>query len=426
MKPGLNKILALGLIAAGFFLGRMLHGHAADSSMDSQHPRATELKYSDYLSPPRSATAIATQEKHDLTSLAAKFDWQRPPDQSLEREAARLSTEELEALALDQLSVLAEKKYGQDYIPRLTIVRIAITELYHRQGMAVMDWAAALDGQELRRLAMDSVLDPAIKQHPDAAIPWLKRMMHDGGRNNYSSNYMHAQTALKAALERGGTEEFARVARLLQANSINAPSMNFAFPEDTDYAALDKALGPKVQKQHILDQWAAKDRDAAWQAALEGIRKESWRTYPYFIAVLNGAMAGGGEKEGVEWAMTKLPELPETQRSPLLRTLASQEMLSTKGLAAMVTALEPQDRLAMAKESFQPSRSLPHTLILLESLPRGEMLDMLREAAVPHLPLFSPDSLASDPYKREISRLYHHVAEHFKLTAEEMQGMPPQ
>lgn len=436
MKPPLPILLvSLALLTGGVFLGRTLH--ATSSTAAGTHTTAERDNHpSSPIShdvPPRvKPDAPAKGPKgttHNLAGLAARFDWRHPEDHTLRREMARMSPEELKALAAAQAALLDCDELGKEGNARSAIIRIALEELYAREGLAVAaEWAISQEDTRLRRHAINGVLTRAMAEQPDAVMPWLARFKPDYG-DPFSPSFSPAPSlshaALTGALERGGVEELTRVSALLSEHGLPTDLYDLEFPPDTDFTKLNASLLDRQSLGRVIDQWAARDREAAWQAIRNSMAKDDGNAALALISLLRGTTTAGEEKEAAAWTMGKLAEFPPEQRSNYLVNVAGLGLLTEEGMAAAAAALEPQDRITLAHASFSYSRPTAQMFAVLESLPREDLLGVMRSAAEKNKSLFSPSSRDGDADRLALRRLYQNVAAHFSLTPEEMQDMLP-
>ncbi|RYD64181.1 MAG: hypothetical protein EOP83_10390, partial [Verrucomicrobiaceae bacterium] len=188
MKPISHTIIAVCLFTAGLLGGRAFStGTEASSTMNAVAANS-----------PRSASSSSIREggigkRRNLASLIARreADARKPGD--LQAALERVDVATLRTVVLDQYRFLAamtdggkKRKSHQD------LYTAAMNELWKRQGIATLEWAANLEVTKERAMMTKSLLRRALKEDPAAALPWMQKYHAEFGR----SETMHEFTTI--------------------------------------------------------------------------------------------------------------------------------------------------------------------------------------------------------------------------------------
>ena len=415
MKSLPHPVLALALLTGGLLLGRALSSRGADISAAGEPSAQASPARPDRQVKPSRATGPA-EDRHDLESLRVRYR-ESTTRTTLGREMERLGTAELKALALEQRALMDAQNTPEDKTARGEVAQAALKELYRREGVAALEWAAGLEEGPGRKNALAGLLEAAIQREPGAAEPWLDRYFTHYGKEGGANNQL-LSAGMKAAAARG-VDEILRVHGMFSETDLINPLFDAEYPADFDFAKLHSALAAETDLSEAVAQWIARDKDAAWAAVKEDVEKRGAPAAEYFGAAVYGVVMKEGEEAGAKWAAEQLAELPEDRRADCLTRLDQENKLSAAGIGALVSHLPAAERKGVAEALIRNPQNQAKAFIALESLPRGEMLGVLEAGFRPYPR--GPALPAGNHSREEVARKrYEELRTRFSLTEEEM------
>ena len=170
------------------------------------------------------------------------------------------------------------------------------------------------------------------------------------------------------------------------------------------------------ESRTTLQQWAAKDPEAAWLAVKDYSARHPMGS-SYFGALFVGMAVGGKEREAIRWLMPKLDELPQESRSSALGGLFSDSW-NTRAAVADIMAEMPRedDRLAVAESLLDPYNAGSATLAALHALgsEKAQVRALVKSAESWRNMIKSPP----DEMTRKSLRHYSTIAEELQLSPE--------
>ena len=416
MKPAVLPILlTLALTAGGVLLGRHLAATGPSTATTTEEAAASPDRPPRGNRPRPSATGEA---RHDLATLRAVHARIAAGETQSSRELSRLSVPALKELILGQFAEIAGTGAPTpENFPRYTAIRLALAELYRQEGPAALDWAAALQDEPARLIALQAVLQQAMKDHPDLAKPWLDRLTAQYGRENIQSTSFIV-TALDGARERGA-EEMVRLMALF-GDQISS-GLTGPYPADFDFPLLFAAFPPDGDFTRPLLHWALRDRDAAW-AAVKGdfARTDPPRTSGRnFLPLLTAAVMKDGGTQGAAWAAARLAELPPDQRAGCARDIAFSSEISVESAVAFAAALPPEDRKFFTRNALLGMMmDWERPMAIITALPHDEAVDALIESVRGHSPTLKGGT-NNHAFLENLRRFFTTAESRLSLTPEE-------
>ncbi len=336
----------------------------------------------------------------------------------LKRELERLPREALESLIIGHM---AESGKGsiKERQARQSVISAALLELYRREGVAAYEWVDALADKPSRNNAMRTLLMATVRDHPDAALPWIRQYQKENNRSQVETNTF-SMLALAGAAERDADEAI-RIYGLFGEKMRGTPFRNVKFADDFDFGKFHAALAGKAYMGEVFTHWSTRNKDAAWQGVKGDLEARGEPAGQYFGSLVLGAVAADGEKAGVEWAAQRLAELSPEQRKLCLPSLDSMGKLTAEGVSTFVAALSPDDRKTFSLGLLTGSRSKEKVFPALDSLPRPDLLAALEEGGKRNASLFQ----SSSSFGTDFRNLYREIERRYSLTPEELQRIRP-
>ena len=423
MKAIHHLLTAAVLLTAGVLLGRGLFDQERPAIVLSHEgPDGRQQHRQRDGGPGRRAATIppaADDDPHDLKGLKARYQKWAANASGQRAELERLSVPALRELILTQLAEMGKGARGPDSAARHGVMRAALAELYRREGTAVLEWVAGLERGEqgtARKQAMAEILRISLREHPEAAKPWLDRYHEEYGKDMLSSGFV--SEAMRGAISRGA-EDVIRIQQLFgaAATSNALVGAGWAFPDGFDFAKLHAALAGQVDLTRTVKHWAARDADAAWQAVKTDVTtggQGASRTYGSLVA---GVIAKEGEAAAVKWGIARLDELPPEQRSACLRELVNEGRLTPDGIAAAMDLLPPADRRELTARLISQYNAQEKAITALGKLAREDLIATLEDGARKHKTILNGDG--ADTYQTSLRRLYQDAETRFALTPAE-------
>lgn len=417
MKALPHALLGLSLVAGGVIVGRSLSSSSptpVTSSEGSFPTRVSRLPSSG------EGETKALKEKHDLTGMRARFRAWSENGGDLMQELERLSVAALKDLILGQMAQ-TEAESQKERQARQGVISAALRELYRREGVAAYQWLDALEDKNARKNGMMTLLMATVRDHPDAALPWIRKFQneHDDRYRSYANTFNNL--AFVGAAERGA-DELIRIYDLFGGRPRGEPLTGAKFPVGFNFEKLQSSLAGKLDMAHVFSQWASRDKDAAWQGVKGDIGSRGQPAGRYFGSLVLGAVASEGEAAGTRWAAERLAELPHEQRKFCLVQLDHQGKLTTDGVAAFNNVLPLEDRKGFALGLLNGSRSEEKVFASLDTLPREDLIQVLHEGANRF-----PDNaqMSASPYGSGVRLLYEEAVSRYSLTPEELGRIRP-
>ncbi len=412
MKALPHALLGLALLSGGVIAGRSFSSPPTSESpkeiAPSRVPRDASSGGSD-TSPPK--------DKHDLAGMRDRFRAWSERGGDLKRELERLPRATLESLIIGHM---AESGKGniKERQARQSVISAALLELYRREGVAAYEWVDALDDKQSRNNGMRTLLMATVRNHPDAALPWIRQYQKENNRSQVETTTF-SMLALAGAAQRDA-EEAIRIYGLFGEKMRGTPFRNVKFADDFDFGKFHTALAGKAYMGEVFTHWSTRNKDAAWQAVKGDIEARGEPAGQYFGSLVLGAVAADGEKSGVEWAAQRLAELTRDQRRHCLQNLDTGK-LTVEGISAFVTALPTDEKKEFALRLLNGAGGGAKAFVSLDALSRPDLLEILEASSKRNAALFK----STDSYSAGYRKLYQEVEGRYSLTPEEIQRILP-
>jgi len=392
--------IAVLCTAAGVLCGRLLHPARSLSHGETSGTTGGPHR------PSRAAPPVDTDDPRDLRSLKKyALRLRNGADPVIARQVERLGTAELRGI-IAEISRLETSLEGDKKGDR-NLLKAAAGELYRREGLAALD--ALRQDQSWAGLGVAMCV--AAADSPAAVKAWAEAQPSAETAPGESRVGAAAeQAALRAAISRGA-EDVLQVLAAFPSATVGDPSgaVGKHFPEDFDFARMHEgSRGISRFMSGAMASWASRDREAAWQAT----RSLPERDVMNFI--LYGAIAAGGEADGVTWFLGKLGELTPQARLEVTGFPVFAGMLTGDGVATAIPLLsteEKQDFAAMLIANMREEESIHR---LLESLPRESVIQAFTKVAGFEWTFFGSDLSHREAYKSRLAEKFHLTPEELK------------
>ncbi len=407
MKPLMHAAIAALAVSVGIFSGRLIPHPGSDSG---QSPRPSQPSRSAASEAPAPALS-GNKEDRKLAQLRNLTRRLEEDPLGLDEQMQRLGADALK----DMASALATESSlaGEDGPASSEIIKAALRQLYRLEGLAAVEWVSGWS-EPVRQMGMEEILAIAARDNVAAAKPWIDQHETKYGRS-WTSNFY--SQAMKGGKERSA-EDLIKVCDAFPPGS--RPSIrdllgNFA--DDFDFEAAFSALRGKKDLQDLIHYWAARDKQAAW-TSLKADLMERGRPASYsFHRFATGVITKEGEERGLKTLIGLIGELPDEQRDLCLRNLHGG-MLTTSGIKSVIPELSVSDRKAFAEDLISSHNAGEGALIMLDSLPREEMIAALENS-------FTKNRGMLDAQNREfaasgIGRVSDEIELRYSLTPDEM------
>jgi len=419
MKRTLPHItMALVLLTAGVLVGRAISFRAAEHAGSSTGNTVEIAPDRPGRGVAREAGDIAAGDTHDLAGLARRLEMIDLPERD-QLEISRMATPALRGM-VSALLVPAHREDGVEMESgvRSPLLEAAVAELYRRDGLEALAWMKGVDGNISGWTGLGLMLGVAGKESPDAALAWFRaqgeRILQDSTLRNALGTGI-----AQGAVERGA-DELVRVIGLIGADEVwNFRPGSMKYPADFDFAKAMPFLPVMDQSQDFFGYWAARDPEAAWRGMSVVLEDEYSGTA--FRMVTLGAVGKMGEEAGVRWAAEKLAELPPGQRENLLGSGYQLDDLTPQGISTLASSLPAADRQIFAATLMRITEDARKAIVVLETLPRAEMLEVLAWRLPPEAYQVLREDIGGET--SATLRIYKAVIRHFSLTPGDLRAM---
>lgn len=407
MKPLAHAAVAILAVSAGIFSGRLIPQPQSDSRHSSIPIRPSRATLSENVVPALPDESVG----RNLDQVRDLLRRQETDPLDIAGQMQRLGPGALKELA----SAMAEASLVGESDPAVSaILKAALRQLYRLEGITAIEWVSGWS-EPSRLTGMEEILAIAVRDNVTAAKPWIERHEITYGRSETSDLYSQA---MKGGKERTA-EDLIKVYETFppgSRRSIRDLLGNFA--DDFDFAKAFSALRGKKDVQDLLHYWAIRDKQAAW-AALKSDLQERGKPASYgFDRFVTGVITKEGEEQGLKTVLTLVAELPDDQKELCLRNL-NGGMLTTGGIQSIIPSLSSQERRTLADEMVASYNGGESALLLLDSLPREEMIAALESSFSKNRGMFTPPS--DELTASGIGRVSKEVEHRYSLTAEEME-----
>ncbi|WAC19009.1 hypothetical protein OVA24_17405 [Luteolibacter sp. SL250] len=373
MKPLSRNLLFLALLCGGILAGRAI------PSSGAAHASTAGTSEETHASRPDRPTA--PEMRRTLATLHARVKAGETGPADLARALARVKTDTLKSIVLEQYDILAAMtEGGKARQPHQDLHTAAMEELWAREKSSALAWAETLEEPKARAMMQKSLLRRALEEDVEAALPWMAKYHAENGK---AGTYDEFKTiAMKGAVSRGADAVIRAHAAFPDAGGYHA-LRDTIFPEDFDFAKLNEALGAKVEMTNVLTRWALRDRDAAWTAMEQ--RMAAMRGNPereIGDGLMKAVLVRDGEDAGVAWMMDRLSAISDRDAMRHERILAGiivNSNLSTDGIRVISGKLTPETRVRNAKSALLSRPSHASTGAFLAALPREDLIRTLQE-----------------------------------------------
>ena len=333
MKKALFAILAV-LVGLGLGLG-------AGRMLGVVRPAANK---SGTAAASRAHRAVADQEPaHTLKQLARDFG-NVHGDPGLQKQLERMTNAELREW------VMSEWPDAGDPVVRAQsqnlLYGLIAAELYRRDGLEALRWAAAL-GKDRREGVFKPMVMECARTDPAMAKPWIDQAIKDYGR--IANYWMAAEAGARAR----GAEELAKVRALYPEAGSSFSTYGARYAADFDFQKYFSLTEGKIGRS-ALSIWAARDGDAA-AAAIIGQSQQSKTAARYTGALFEGMAAAKGDQAAAQWIAGKLHEFPAEVRDDAVKSLLGTMLPSRSQVESILAALPSQkDRQTYAAAAITP------------------------------------------------------------------------
>ena len=380
MKDARLHFLLLSILgAATVLLGRHLHTAASRGTegWTAAAPSRPPVRPGRPVSP-----TVVPGTAHDLVALRRIASGLSAGDTVESSEMSRLSTPALRGMITTLGASLSSGPAPDDVMARHEAIRLAGTELYHRDGAAAHAWAEGLSPESLREAVLRAVILAAARDQPLLARSWLDRFQAEPGAKKVWDFH---DVAICGAMERGNMEDIARFLSAPSSDSGQFPTIDF--PEDFDFASLFRVLEKKADPSGPFAHWAIRDPESAWSALKQrhGSGEYASGSLEHLFPILfHATLLRDGTEEGVSTAINRLGELSPEQRTRCLSSFGLERAgISVGAAAALATSLQPADRQPLITGLLRQIRQNhvhEKSFAILAALPREEMLGHLTSA----------------------------------------------
>jgi hypothetical protein len=293
-------------------------------------------------------TAAASLDSHDLKSLVRWWLLEKLPGGVDAREQLeRMDNTALRNL-MAELSTFAGP--GETY-PMDSLLAAVALELFRREGEKALQWANAPDPADGRGKILLAMITAAATDDPALAKPWFDRYLLEFGK---SRSISITGAAIRGATARGAADLVKL--REIFGEDLQTQIPYGPLPDDFDFGLFVKNFSAgEPESRTTMQQWAAKDPDAAWAAVKELSATDADRAAMYAGAVFTGKAVGGNEKAAIRWLMPKLDELPQESRKHALSDLFADNWGSRVVVADIMAEIpREEDRIAVADGVLSP------------------------------------------------------------------------
>jgi hypothetical protein len=358
-------LIALGMLGLG--LGT-LGGRYAASSRFSGEKSAPTLAHPDPTERPARAPASPAgkaNKARNLTALLRFVEQPRAGILDLTRELERLEVAGLQQLIMDLQNAPIVQDDDAAPMAGETLRRLALSELFRRQGERSLEWAAGVADATIRRSVLGQLLGLAAHDTPELAKPWIDRFCEQYGENRA---LWFASPVIIGATGRGA-EDLVRVWELFKGDFGSYAFPQGDFPEDFDFRRFITALPNASGNPRAIAYWAALDRDAAWAGVKELIDTQGIGA-SFFSSLFVGVTAVEGNREAAKWIAGKLDDLPDALRENAIRSLVQQpESRHAETVQILMAELTKEsDRVTLASQMVSPYLNSAEGSVALEAL----------------------------------------------------------
>ncbi len=318
--------------------------------------------------------------RRDLDSLIrSRQQWERDGHSEIMRALERLGVAELKELIVGP-SASEDEATPEERQAAAQLAGAACAELYRREGLAALEWAAELPASDERRRALMYLIHCAAREHPEITKPWMERFSQEFGDSTFMS---FANAAIQGATSRGA-DALTELWELFDGKFGNNKFPQGRFADDFDFRQLVMELPQTSGVTDAVSYWAAKDAEAAWAGTKEAIlqRDLSGGTVG---AVYRGISTAKGEETAARWLAGALAELPDEKREQAVNSLMTYPLTpeATKMLMDSL-ADEPHRRIIAQRSVFPFNRSPGPAAAALERMPDAERVEIVAESARTH------------------------------------------
>jgi hypothetical protein len=404
MKRVPLALLALAALLLGAVVGRGIGVKAA--SQERSIPGETSRR-----------PGIEGREESTGQRVLSEFrmrnrEWTRDPA-GLRGEMERLNTARLRELASTFGVETNGKLYSSAAAAPYVIMSAALDELHRREGLAAVEWVASWSAGEERKTALYVILNIAARENPFGAKVWHDRYLAEYGRSHIDQFYTFA---IEGAKERGA-DELIKVEELFsKSEERRSSAFKGEFSEGFDFGKLYSVLAGKRDLTQAVHHWAVRDKAAAWEMVSKHLTQEDGNPQ-HFTSLVTGAITTDGEAEGVKWALERIKELPDDKRRECLRMLDSSQIMTADGAAILLETGSVGDRQILAAASIGRANETETTFLLLDSLPRQDLIAALEEGARANRRVLQSD--AKEHYISRVQKRFREASRRYGLTAEE-------
>jgi hypothetical protein len=362
-----NPAILIVLGTVGLGLG-VLGGRYVVKSRFSGAESASTL---DRPSPAERPTLVPTQtvgkadKARNLAALLRFVEQPRAGILELKRELERMDIAGLQGLITDLQNTPMVQDDDASPLAGQTLRRLAISELFRREGERSLEWAAGLADATIRRSVLGQFVGLAAHDTPELAKPWIDRFCEQYGENRA---LWFASPVIIGATGRGA-EDLVRVWELFKGDFGSYAFPQGDFPEGFDFRRLITALPNAPGNPRAIAYWAALDRDAAWAGVKELIDTQGIGA-SFFSSLFVGVTAVEGNREAAKWIVGKLDALPEASRESAIRSLVQQpESRQAETVQILMAELTKEsDRVTLASQMVSPFLNVAEGTVALEAL----------------------------------------------------------
>lgn len=286
---------------------------------------------------------------HDLAALQLLLKTKGPgPDYGPHME--RLTAAELRDL-LAELSALDAGATTGSPFHAVPAMAAAARELYHREGMAAVEWANSLPrkngGMEIwREMILAAVVDA-----PESAEPWVARYQKEqmpGAWNPF------IEAAVRAASAEG-VDAILRLRDVFGDSLHQTECATGPVPDDFDFTRLVQEFRGAGRLDMPIHLWAGKDPEAAWSYLSKINTTDGGLVSRHFNSLFTGLSQTMGEKAAARWLVSRLGELPEYSRTRAVFSMLDSHDMRHEVVGPLMAELPGDaDRVALAIGAITP------------------------------------------------------------------------
>jgi hypothetical protein len=297
-------------------------------------------------------TVSTSAGKHDFATLVRNSPQLLAKLSPLGRELERMDVGELKSLLLETAASLKLDTPPEDKQAASSVLYAAAAEVYRREGIHALDWAAEIPKENGRGTVLSAVLSPVTRDLPETGKEWVEKYRAELG-DEWARGFSHQ--AIVGANGRGA-EDMLKVVELFKNDLRGISLTQGTYAEDFDFHRLITGQPAGFDFSEAVTYWAARDKEAAWGAVDEVIKSGGIRGTTYFGSLFRGIVTLEGDEKAAAWTAGKLAEIPAESREKAIRSLVMYR-LPGETVSKLVRAMpDENDRVSFVAEISQSYR----------------------------------------------------------------------